>query len=129
MSREPLFGRLDRDLACAIGLGIVAYQHVTITPEAITMHDENMRDLGQVTGWLAGDDPLDRATYEYLSARRDAMLANARQTKGGWGMSAAVRDREKANQRANQAKAKGRALLEERGVLAMARKVGMTVLE
>jgi hypothetical protein len=120
-------GRLDRDLACAIALGLVEYPNRTVTPEAVTRFDEQRRELGTVRGWLDGDDPLDRATRQYLDGRRAALLAGTRLGGGGWGATAAIRDRERANQQANDARTQARQLLAERGTLACARAVGMRV--
>ena len=53
MSREPILGRLDPDLACAIACGFVEHRLVVVTPEAITVHDPDMRPLGTLRGWLA----------------------------------------------------------------------------
>jgi hypothetical protein len=129
MSRDPILGRLDRDLACAIALGFVDYPLLAVSPEAATLHDEAMRELGTVKGWLDGDDPLDVAAREYLTGRRAAMLAGTRLGGGGWRASAAIRDREQGNRLANAAKVRGRQLLDERGTLACARTVGMRVIE
>jgi hypothetical protein len=129
MSREPILGRLDRDLACAIALGIVDYPLLTVTPEAVTLRDEAMRELGTERGWLDGDDPLDTATRAYLEGRRDAMLAGTRLSQGGWAGAAAVREREKGNQQANQAKIKAREILDQRGTLTVARDIGMRIFD
>jgi hypothetical protein len=107
----------------------VDYPQLAVSPEAVTLHDEHMRELGTVRGWLDGDDALDVATRQYLDGRRTAMLAGTKHGRGGWAASAAIRDREKANQQANQARLQARTLLDERGTLDCARSVGMRVKE
>jgi hypothetical protein len=127
--RTFVLGRLDRDLACAIALNWVEAPHVAVTPEAITLHDAQMRSLGTEYNWLRGDDPLDQATRNYLSARREASTASIRRPgETAWGAAAAIKKRDGANSRARQARDLGRSLLAERGVLVRAQKAGLRVL-
>jgi hypothetical protein len=129
MNRDRILGQLDRDLACAIALGLVEGPHVVANLESVSLHDEPMRLLGSVRNWLDGDDPLDAATRDYLRAKRDASAAAVRRPgQAPWGMAAAVKARDLANERARQARDLGRMLLAERGVLAQARRAGMKLV-
>jgi hypothetical protein len=76
------------------------------------------------TNWLNGDDPLDEATRDYLKARREAMQNGPRPAQSGWAAASAARARDTANQRALQARARARQILEQRGVINQA---GLTV--
>jgi hypothetical protein len=129
MSRGLLCDVLDRDLACAVALGFVELPRVAVNAQTITIHDGNMRLVGAVPDWLDGGDPLDEATREYLQARQEAALSGPKAGAQPWEASARTKARETANQRAIQAKARGRAILEERGVLAQARAQGLRVQE
>ncbi len=128
MPRELLFGQLDQDIACAVALGFAEHRFVTVNADAITL--QGPRSSAQTkSGWLDGDDPLDVLTREYLTARRDAMLAGTpRPGANAWGASGSARKRDEANQRAIRAKNQARALLEERWVFARARAAGLVVL-
>jgi hypothetical protein len=129
MQRLPILGQLDRDLACAIALGLIEDPHVTASPEAITLLDDHMRPLGTEKDWLAGDDPLDVATREYLVARRDAARASViRPGQTAWGSAGAVKARDDAIKRARAAHDAGRLLLVQRGVLADARSAGRKLM-
>jgi hypothetical protein len=121
MQRLPILGQLDRDLACAIALGLIEDPHVAASPEAITLLDMNMRPLGTERDWLAGDDPLDVATRDYLVARREAATASVRRPgQTGWGSASAIKARDGTAGRARAAHELGRLLLAQRGVLANA---------
>jgi hypothetical protein len=128
MPRGLILGKLDPDLACAIALGLVEHNFIVTNLESITIHDEDFQPLGQHRDWLTDEDPLDQATREYLSARRQALLA-ARQGEAdnAWAAAAGLATREEANRRAVQARATGLAILEQRRVLECARAAGMTV--
>ena len=129
MSRGLILGQLDKDLACAVALGLVESPRVAANPEAVTVHDAHMRPLGTVRGWLEGDDPLDVATREYLQARREANLTTTpRPGQAPWMAAAAIRTRDAANQRARTARERARALLGQRGTFAAARAAGLTVI-
>jgi hypothetical protein len=122
MQRLPILGQLDRDLACAIALGLIEDPHVAANPEAITLLDMNMRPLGTERDWLAGDDPLDVATRDYLVARKEVAAASVRRPgRTAWGSAGAIKARDGAADRACVAREKGRMLLVQRGVLANAR--------
>lgn len=128
-SKGPL-ERLDGDLACAIALGCVEHPQVVVTLNGITLHDERMRVLDQVNGWLRDDDPLHVATKQYLLARQEVSRAGMNTRPGyGWAAASQAKIRDTANQRALQAKGQAQALLEERGVFARARAAGLRVLE
>jgi hypothetical protein len=128
MARDLLLGRLDRDLACAIALTILEDPCVTVNLEAITLHDGAMRPVGTVRGWLT-NDPLDVATGEYLSARREAsMIPPRRPGQSDWVAVSGAKRRELANQKACRARERGWALLAERGFLARARKAGLHLI-
>lgn len=129
MTREAILEDVDRDLACAVALGIVEYPRVIALLDAVTVHDAAMRPICTQRDWLDGTDPLDVATREYLMARREAMGAGAKKLGAGWAAAGAARQRDTAIIRANEAKAQGRALLIERGVLDRARTAGLKVFE
>jgi len=130
MRADPILGQLDRDLACAIALGYVEKPQVVANANAITVHDARMQPIGTVADWLAGDDPLDRLTFDYLHGRHQAMQAGTKKIgQGGWAGSAAIKAREEGNRRANDAKKQAYQLLTERGVLAAARQEGLRVIE
>lgn len=129
MSRDLILGELHPDLVCAVALGIVEHPRVVLTLEAVTLNDARLQSLGTQTNWLGTDDPLDMITREYLQARREAMQASAKRPGGSWEAAKASKAREAANMRATQAKARGRSLLAERGVLAHARRLGLVVME
>jgi hypothetical protein len=129
MGRGLLCNVLDRDLACAVALSFVDLPRVAVNAQTITIHDANMRLIGSVPDWLDGGDPLDAATRDYLQARQEATLSGPKPGAKPWEASARTKAREVANQRAIQAKARGKALLEERGVLAQARAQGLRVAE
>jgi hypothetical protein len=129
MSRGLILGQLDQDLACAVALGLVENPRVAANPEAVTVHDGHMRPLGTVRGWLDGDDPLDVATREYLRARQEANLTTTpRPGQAPWMAAAAIRTRDAANQRAQAARQRARALLDQRGTFAAARAAGLKVI-
>jgi hypothetical protein len=126
MSREPILGHVDRDHACAVALGLVEDARVVVILEALTVHDAQMRTLGTVRDWLLGNDPLDAATREYLSAGREVSQASGvRLRQSPWQTAASIKARDPANRRAREARDLGRALLAERGFLAHARRAGL----
>ncbi len=129
MSRGLLCNVLDRDLACAVALGFVDMPGVAANARTITIHDAAMRPLGSVSDWLDGNDPLDVATREYLQARQEATLSGPKMGAKPWEATARTKAREQANQRAIQARTRGKALLDERGVLARARADKLRVIE
>jgi hypothetical protein len=129
MKRNFILGRLDPDLACAIALGLVEWPRVVANLEAVTLHDEGMRPVGTVNGWLDLNDPLDAATHAYLAARREASQTTMRRPgQSPWVAASATKTRELANKRAVEARDRGRSLLLERGVLASAKRLGLKVL-
>ena len=129
MAREPILGQLDPDLACAIAAGLVEDRRVVVNLDAITLYDAHMQPVGTRSGWLTGTDPLDAATRDYLSARRDAILAGSRGPGGSaWVAAGVARKRDEANRKAVEAKVRIRKLLEERGVLRRARAAGLAVV-
>jgi hypothetical protein len=129
MARDLILGRLHQDMACAIALTIVENPHVVANLEAITLHDTAMRPLGTVRNWLTDTDPLDQATREYLSAKREASMVPARRPgQSDWVTVSGVKKRESATQRACRARELGRALLAERGILTQARKAGLSLI-
>jgi hypothetical protein len=129
MPRDLILGQLPKDLACAIALHIIEDNRVVANLEALTLHDERMRPLGTVRDWLAGDDPLDVTTRDYLKAKREAsMTTMPRPGQSAWAAASATRTRDAANQRARQARDLGRMLLAERGVLAHARQKGLPLI-
>src|SRR5258708_3354727 len=115
MGRGLLCNVLDRDLACAVALGLVDRPGVVVNPQTITLQDAERRPAGSVTDWLQGEDPLDVATREYLQARQEAILSGPKPNAKPWEATARTKAREAANQRAIAARTRGRALLEERG--------------
>jgi hypothetical protein len=130
MSRGLILGQLDRDLACAIALGLVESPRVAANPDAITVHDGAMRPLGTVRGWLDGDDPLDGATRDYLQARCEAYATTTpRPGQPPWMAAAAVRTRDGANQRARTARELARDLLTQRGTFTQARAAGLKAID
>jgi hypothetical protein len=129
MSRGLLCNVLDRDLACAVALGFVEMPGVAANARTITIHDAAMRPLGSVSDWLDGSDPLDVATREYLQARQEATLSGPKPGAKPWEATARTKAREQASQRAIQARTRGKALLDERGVLARARAEKLRVIE
>jgi hypothetical protein len=130
MSRGLILGQLDRDLACAVAVGLVESPRVAANPDAVTVHDAHMRPLGTVRGWLDGDDPLDVATREYLQARRDAnQTTTPRPGQPPWMAAAAIRTRDAANQCARAARTRARDLLTQRGTFAQARAAGLKVID
>lgn len=130
MMRDPILGQLDRDLACAIALGIVEAPRVVANAQVITLHDARMRSLGSLPSWLDTDDPLDQATRACLLARQEAIQAGAKNRgQGGWAASSAIKQREEANRRAIEAKNLAMQLLQQRGVLAAARAQGLRVMD
>jgi len=129
MREGLLLGQVPRDVACAVGLGVVDDPRVVVTVESVTLYDNRLRPVGTLPNWLDGDDPLDLATREYLRARREANMTTApRPGQSAWSFASAARTRDAANQRAHQARAAGRRLLTERGVLRYARTAGLTVM-
>jgi hypothetical protein len=129
VSREPLFGQVHPDLACAIALGLVDCPRVVVNEEGVTVHDEHMRPLGTARNWLSADDPLDAATREYLVARREAVMATApMRGRAPWALAAAARSRDLANKRAVQAREVARGLLAERDFFDCARAAGLKVM-
>ena len=129
MAREPIFGELHPDIACAIALGIVENLSVTATLDNITMADARRGASRSHTGWLGADDPLDQLTRAYFRARREAAQLAPGMGAKGWAAAAHAKKRDEANIRALAAKAKGRQLLEERGMLSHARSSGLRVQE
>jgi len=130
VSRGLILGKLDRDLACAVALGLVESPHVAANPDAVTVLDEYMQSVGTLRGWLDGDDPLDAATREYLRSRIEAyQTTTPRPGQPPWMAAAAIRTRDAANQRARAARERGRALLAERGTLDVARAAGLPVID
>jgi hypothetical protein len=128
MYRAPLLGQLDRDLACAVALGLVEDTRIVANLESVTWHDNRMRPLGTVRDWL-GDDPLDVATRDYLRAKREASMTTVRRPgQTGWGVASNVKTRDLANERARAARDQARALLTERGVFAAARRAGLKLM-
>jgi hypothetical protein len=128
MPRGLILGKLDPDLACAIALGLVEHNFIVTNLECITIHDEDFRPLGQQRDWLTDEDPLDLATRDYLTARRQALFATHQaEADNAWAAAAGLATREEANRRAVEARAMGRAILEQRRVLESARAAGMTV--
>jgi hypothetical protein len=128
MARELICGQLNPDLACAIALGFVEAPQVTVTVECFTLADPHQRTSLTQTAWL-GDDPLDAATREFLTARREAMLQGQKATRPGWMGTAAIRAREQASARAVQAKNRAWDLLRQRGVADHARLAGLTLVD
>jgi hypothetical protein len=129
MNRGLLLGHIPRDLACAVALGFVEDARVVTTPEAVTLYDDRRRPLGTLPNWLAGNDPLDVATRDYLLAKRDASMTTTRRPgQSAWGYATAARTRDAANERARNARDVGRGLLAERGVLAYARTAGLKLI-
>jgi len=99
---------------------------VVVNLESITLHDNNMRPVGTQSKWLESDDPLDQATREFLTARREASQASIpRPGITPWVAAANAKTRTLANDRAVQAKNRARCLLAERGVLAQAQRLGL----
>jgi hypothetical protein len=128
MPRGLILGKLDPDLACGIALGLVEHNFIVTNLESITIHDEDFETLGQQRDWLTDEDPLDLATRDYLTARRQALLAaHQGEADNAWAAAAGIASREEANRRAVEARATGRAILEQRRVLESARAAGMTV--
>jgi hypothetical protein len=127
MIGSPPSATLHPDVACAIALGVVDDPNVTASLETLTVVDARLRTTHSQPGWLDGADALSVATREYLTARRDAMLNGPRRTQSGWAASAAIKARETANIRANQARNTALKILQDRGVLHHARRNGMTV--
>src|SRR4051812_44117210 len=104
MSRALILGRLDRDLACAVALGLVEDPRVVANSEAVTLHDGQLRPLGTERGWLQGDAPRDAAPRDYLRARSEAVKASSPSLQqSAWRSASAVRARDDANSRARQA--------------------------
>jgi hypothetical protein len=129
MSRGLILGQLDRDLACAVALGLVESPRVAANPDAVTVLDAHMRPVGTLRGWLDGDDPLDAATRDYLRARTEANLTTTpRPGQAPWVAAAAIRTRDAANQRARAARERARDLLAQRGTFAQAHAAGLPVL-
>jgi hypothetical protein len=120
---------LHSDIACAIALGVVDNPNVTATLDALVVTDPQLRTTRTQSGWLEGTDPLVVATRNYLTGRRDAMLNGPRPTQTGWAAASAVRAREAASARANQARSTALKILQTRGVLHHARRAGMTIRE
>lgn len=129
MARELLCGTLDRDLACAVALGFVDMPTVATNVQTITIYDAHMRPLGSVPDWLAGNDPLDALTRTYLQARLEAAQSGPKAGARPWEAAKRTKTRDEANQRANDARARGKALLDERGVLARARAAQLRIIE
>ncbi len=129
MNSKLLLGTVPHELACAVALGIVEDPHIAPNADAVTVYDAHMRPLGTVPNWLAGNDPLDAATRDYLRAKREATMTTVRRPgQSAWNYSAATRARDGANERARQARALGRGLLAERGVLDYAQGNGLRVM-
>lgn len=129
MSRELLLGHLPRDLACAVALGVVEDPRIVATVEAVTLHDDGLRPLGKLSDWLAGNDPLDVATRDYLLAKRDASRTTARRPgQMAWGFASAAKTRDAATERACKARDVGRRLLAERGLFTYARTAGLKLI-
>lgn len=128
MTRELILGTLAPDLACAIAAGFVEHRLVAVNLDALTLHDAHMRPVGTQRDWLDPADPLHAATRDYLTARRDAILAGSRGPGNtAWGSAGVARKRDEANRKALAARARIRELLEERGVLTQARAAGLNV--
>jgi hypothetical protein len=130
MTRERILGVLDPDLACAVAVGLVEHRLVAANLEAVTLHDARMQPVGTQRDWLGGADPLDVATREYLTARRDAAVAGSRgrSGSGAWDVASMAKKRDEANRKANEARLRVKVMLEERGVLARARAEGLPVV-
>ena len=130
MNREPILSQLDRDLACAVALGFIEMPRVVATLDTVSLLDERMQPIGKESGWLEGDDPLDVATREFLRAHRDMNMSTVRKPgQSGWAQSAAIKIREEALKKKAQARQTALQYLEQRGVLALARRKGMRVIE
>lgn len=129
MSRDPLLNVLDRDLACAVALGYVDLPRVSTNTQTVTIHDANMGLVGSVPDWLSGPDPLDVATREYLHARQEATLAGTKPGARPWEAAARAKSRDEATRRALEARARGKVLLDQRGVLTRARDEKLRVME
>ncbi len=129
MSRDPILGKLDRDLACAVALSIVEAPHIVVNLESVTLHDERMRPLGTERDWLRGNDPLDAVTRDYLTARRAVNQAGVRRPgQTGWAAASSIRAREEAIRKAQEMRDLGFTLLCERGLIAWARRTGLKLL-
>lgn len=125
MRPDMLLGKVPKDLACGIALNFVEWPAAVANVNAFTVEP-----LGRVDNWLAGDDPLDVATREYLQARQAAVKAGtANMGQGAWAGSSAIKAREEANRKALEAKKRGLELLRQRGVLDHARKQGLHVID
>ena len=128
MPRDPILGLLDRDIACAIALGVVESPLVTITPEAVGIIDPRTRATRTLAGWLDGSDPLDVAVREFLQARKDAMRAAPSGAGGAWSSASTIKNRDAANQKAIAAKNRALAFVKERNVVQSARLAGFRVM-
>ena len=129
MARDLILGQLLPDLACAIALGFVEDPRVTITLDAITLADPRTRMTRTQNDWLSAADPLDLLTRQYLSARLEAMKSVLRPGMPPWDRTRLIKAREVATSLALQAKTQAGQLLEDRGVLIAARKLGLKVNE
>jgi hypothetical protein len=117
MSRGMLCDVLDRDRACAVALGFIDMPGVAANVHTLTIHDANMQPLGSVSDWLDDSDPLDAATRVYLQARLEAANSAPKAGARPWEAAARTKARDEANKRGLEARARARAILEERGVL------------
>ena len=127
MARELILGQLDPDLACAIALGFVEDTRVTVTLNAVTVADPKTRASRTQSSWLGQVDPLDDLTHQYLSARLEAMKYVPRPGLPAWDATRLIKARDGATTRAVQAKTQAGKLLEVRGVLSHARRLGLKV--
>jgi hypothetical protein len=124
MKRPLILGQFPPDLVCAMALGLAHHPDLVVSLEAVTLKDQRLQPVATHADWLGRDDPLEVVTQEYLRARREVVAANARWGGTGWLTAGTVRVREAAKARALHAKARGHALLGERGAFTKAGAAG-----
>ena len=120
--------RLNLDIACAVALGVVEHPCVNVNYSAIVFIDPDTRSEHKQSDWLDCSDPLHRATQDYLEARIEVLRTHSTYQRAGWSNIAAVKSRELATKRANDARGRAVAMLQERKVVDVAKSAGFNVL-
>ncbi len=122
LMRGSAVEHLEHDLACGIALGFFEHRRARVTLEALTLYDAHLRVMRMVSPWLGDTDPLDWATHDYLTARRNMWRDAA-------SLPVPPQARAEAMADAAAARARAHALLLERDAWARARAAGLVVLE
>lgn len=119
---------VEHDVACGIALGVIDGGATTVTLETITRFDPTTRKHVSRTGWLQVYDTFGELTRECLLTRQKILAATPRPNAPAWERARQIKEREEASTRFIRLRTEALRLLETRGVLAHARRVGMKIL-